>query len=993
MDEIDSIARRRFLKVVGLTGSAALFDQCAPSRSENVIPYFISPDAVTPGIGVYYATTCRQCPAGCGMVVKTINGRITKAEGNPKHPINQGRLCGRGQAAVQAVYNPDRFRQPLLRQPNGTMQAISWPDAETILANALREAKRRGRDRVAWIGELLTGSLDTLSESWLQALHSSRRLFYESFDYEPLRQAGAAAFGRAEIPRYAFERANFVLSFGAEFLETWISNVEFTAGYSRARARRIRDPFGAFACVAPRRSLTALNADVWVPARPGSEALVALAIAHAIVDSGRAHPTAGPHLGWVQPALARFAAEQTTGLTDVAPDSIAALARQFTTATPSLAVGGGVGGTGLRDATLLELATLLLNVLAGNVGESVTYGAGYALDRLATRDDLDRLSHAMSDGEVDVLLVHKANPVLTLPPAAGFASALAHVPFIVSFASGPDETTDYAHLIVPDHHFLEAWGDCRPRAGADGVMQPVAERLFDTRATGDVLIEVANQTDEECARACGRAPWREHVRSQWQGRTSTAQGGERDIEWSEILRTGGRFDADTTSHPVALRDVSPVLNAVRFDEHKPIDGFAFVVTPSMHFYDGRSADEPWLQETPDPVASTVWNGYVALHPDAAKHLGIGEGDGVRVISAHGRLEAAAHITPETRADTIAMPLGYGRSASLHVGGQRGANPVTLLPARAVDGAHACWRVEGVRLERAGGTRRLPVLDAAPAMSRGTMREALAKIVRPDRVDDAHVSPHPPVDFYPPHAHPDHRWGMAIDLNACTGCNACVVACYAENNIAVVGEQFCAQGREMSWIRIERQSHIVAADRGLQRTAHVFMPMLCQQCDEAPCEAVCPVYATYHNPEGLNAQVYVRCIGTRFCSNNCPYKVRRFNWARYAWPAPLGEQLNPDVTVRSAGVTEKCTFCVQRIQAGKLEARREGRAVGDGDITPACAQTCPAEAIVFGDLHDPASRVSRLSGAARGYHALEALNTRPAITYLRRSVPGAGDVGE
>jgi molybdopterin-containing oxidoreductase family iron-sulfur binding subunit len=321
---------------------------------------------------------------------------------------------------------------------------------------------------------------------------------------------------------------------------------------------------------------------------------------------------------------------------------------------------------------------------------------------------------------------------------------------------------------------------------------------------------------------------------------------------------------------------------------------------------------------------------------------------------------------------------------MRAGGGRGTNAIAILPPG--DNFGAVWRMAGIMLRRVSGGRRLIVLQ--PELNASPATPSLAHIVSPARVDvPENVAPKT-VQFYPPHDHPQHRWGMAIDLNACTGCSACVVACYAENNVAVVGPEFCEQGRAMSWIRIERESHKVDAASGLRAPANVFLPMLCQQCDNAPCEAVCPVYATYHNPEGLNAQIYPRCIGTRFCSNNCPYKVRRFNWARYGWQAPLGEQLNPDVTVRSVGVMEKCTFCVQRIEAGKVAAKRGGRPVRDGDIVPACAQTCPADAIVFGDLHDPSSRVSQLASLARGYKALEELNTRPAITYLRRIVPGA-----
>jgi molybdopterin-containing oxidoreductase family iron-sulfur binding subunit len=531
------------------------------------------------------------------------------------------------------------------------------------------------------------------------------------------------------------------------------------------------------------------------------------------------------------------------------------------------------------------------------------------------------------------------------------------VPFLVSFANTPDETTDHAHLVLPDHHFLESWGEYTPRNGVFNLLQPAAAQLLHSRAAGDVLIEVARQVDAETARAFGDQTWLDYLRTRWVGRSpspvdANVTGEQR---WLSDVRAGGRV-VETPGEPVTLRDLSPALQRVTIDSPPPANTYTLVAYPSAHFYDGRGANEPWLREVPDPATKIVWRAWVEVHPDTGRALGIVDGQAVEVESPHGRTQAAAHLTRDVRADTIAMPIGAARSSNLRYAGGRGGNPCVLLPPHAADGAHTAWRVGQVRLRRAPGERLLLRLQAAG-----------------EDLDDHSAAVRPSTGLYAPHSHPEHRWGMAIDLDVCTGCNACVVACYAENNIPTVGEEMCAQGREMSWIRVERR------DAG-------FLPMLCQQCDQAPCESVCPVTATYHNPEGLNAQVYNRCIGTRFCSNNCPYKVRRFNFARPAWPSPLDAQLNPDVTVRSAGVMEKCTFCVQRIQAGKNDAKRDGRALRDGDITPACAQTCPADAIVFGDLHDPGSRVSRLAADARAYHVLGQLNTQPAVTYLRRSRP-------
>ena len=968
--------RRHFLKVAGLGATAALADGCSSKSTTNLIPYLVAADDVVPGVPAYYATTCGGCPAGCGLIAKTIDGRVIKAEGNPRHPIGAGRLCARGQASVQSLYDPDRFRGPSIRTSNAEWQSLTWDEAQALLAGKLREVRERGRGgAVAWLGALQTGSMERLTRDWLAAIGSERRLFYEPFDYAALRRAAELTVGRRAIPAYDFDRANFVLSFGAEFLESWLSPVEFAGAFTRLRQRRASDPFGTFIAVAPRQSMTALNADGWVPAPPGAEVFVALSLVHAIVNrDGGAAPGSAPE---IRSLVAPYAPEATQPATGVLPQTVRDIARQFTSASPSLAVGGSITGGG-ADPVALEAAVLLLNIVAGNIGRTVRFDRACALDALATYTDVLELTRAMAAGQIDVLFVHDANPVYTLPPSAGFGAALDRVPFVVSFARQPDETTAHAHLVLPDHHFLESWGDYSPRAGIEGLRQPAMSPYFFTQAAGDVLLRAARAIGAQPAAAFAPQEYADYVR-----------GSSNDEAWGDALRNGGRFEE---KEPTPAAETTPpnLSSAIAFPpipSRGATGDLALIITTSPQLYDGRDANAAWLQELPDPVTKTVWNGYAEMHPDAARALVVAEGDAVTLVSANGQVSARIHVSAGVHPDAVAVPLGYGRTAPLRNAGGRGPYALALVDGAASAGSLP-WGTTRVKVTRAKGGRRLIVLQAETRAAGEGSRPPLDAIVTPADVAKPHGSDqaHPESDLYTPHEHPEHRWGMAIDLNACTGCSACVVACYAENNVPVVGEVGCADGREMSWIRIERYDAAPRVTRGIHRTGTISLPMLCQQCDEAPCEAVCPVFATYHNPEGLNAQVYARCIGTRYCSNNCPYKVRRFNWARYTWPAPLELQLNPDVTVRSSGVMEKCTFCVQRIQAARNEARRDQRALREGDIIPACAQTCPADAIVFGDLHDPSSRVSRLARDNRAFHVLEELNTRPAISYLKRVAP-------
>jgi molybdopterin-containing oxidoreductase family iron-sulfur binding subunit len=955
--------RRHFFKLVATTSAAAAVGGCGRA-AETLLPQVVPNEQIVPGVPSYYATVCRECPAGCGVLAENNNGRVTKLEGNPDHPVNEGALCIRGQAALQGAYHPDRIAGPRL---NG--KPVSWDDARTALSDKLAAARSAGKGSgIALVSQLENGSLAALMDTFAKALGARPRVAFEPFAYEAIRAANRQAFGRDAIPYYAFEDAHVVLSFGADFIETWLSTVEYSRNFSRMHALK-HGRAGTFIQVEPRQSLTAANADLWVQNTPGTEGLLALAILKAmpadnLADTSFADAVRGIDLE---------AAAKETG---VSVETITAIAHTFASAKPGLAVGGGVAMTG-PNATQTQVAINLLNAAAGNVGKTVRFGADSVFGMASPYKDVAALSEAMTAGEIEVLLLAGGvNPAFTLPGGLKVADAIRKVPFVVSFASLPDETTALAHLVLPDTHWLETWGDYSPRDGVIGLMQPTMSPVRDSRPVGDVLISVGRAvlgTEE----GTGPLPWASYeayIRSAWEPIVGAAG-------WGEALQRGGAWKPPAavavSTAPVGTLAVAPAKL------EGDAAGFALIAYPSLRWYDGRSASRSWLQEAPDPMTQAAWDAWVEVPTAAAKKLGIERGDVVRVKSPHGAIELPAYLSDGIHPGAVAIPIGehympYQIGRYIPAGGAM--NPMALLPST-IDPASGGLAFLSVRvtLEKTGARRPLAVLQAthdqdgreiAQEIELGAARELELRGRAPRHADIP--------SMYPDQVYPNHRWGMSIDLDACVGCSACMIACQAENNVAIVGKPQAAYGRQLHWLRIERWA--------LGDTAHptnIFLPMLCQHCEVAPCEPVCPVFAAYRTDEGLNGQVYNRCVGTRYCANNCPYHVRRFNWYQWEWPEPLDVQLNPDVTVRQLGVMEKCTMCVQRIIEGKDRARDAKRPVRDGDIQTACQQTCPTQAITFGDLKDGGSRVSKLARSPRGYHVLEELGTRSSITYLKK----------
>ncbi len=986
------VDRRHFLKVLGVTSAGvAALGGCSTERVGKLVPYMVQSEQQVPGEPTWYASTCAECDAGCGLHVKTREGRPIKLEGNPDHPVNAGRLCARGQAGLQALYNPDRLKGPMARNAKGGFDPIKWDDAIARLTSRLSAAG----GKFAVINGAAPSTFTTLLADFTAALGGSL-VAYQPFAREPERLANVRTWGVSELAQHDFAAAKYIISFGADFLDTWGPVVEQQRGFADGHGYH-DGTMSRLVYVGPRMSLTGANADEWVSVPAGAEVFVALAMAQQVATSkGNAA---------LATALAGFAPDAVAAKTGLTAAQITAMANDFASAEPSLAVGGGVSAQH-RSAIDLCHAVNLLNIAAGNVGRTVHFGVNAPAS--GGYGDLLAAFGRMGAGQVQVVLVHDANPLYAAPKSGKFAEQFAKVPFKVSTAPILDETAAQCDLLLPNLHSLERWDDHRGRVGIAGVMQPTVEPVFEGMHTGDVLLKVAKAVGGPVAKF-NAASFEEHLRATWRDEILKVPAAQFDGAWRAAVGQGGVYHPPAPGNAPALAAgaLTVTVSAPAFDG---TGDYVFLPYPSAMYLDGRGANKPWLLENPDPITKVTWQSWVEMHPDTAAKIDVREGEIVELTTPHGTLRAPVYVYAGIRPDTLAMPLGLGHTEYGRYARGRGVNALDLVGSADGQGflpyvgSRAAVALTGdyQKLARCDGNPRQLGRGMVQAMSlehaaQGLTPEEAYKAAGNPKVEENTELERKAIDGWAEHREArtslgDYerklpKWGLAVDLSRCTGCSACVTACYAENNLPAVGEAQVLKRREMSWLRIER--YWEGGEDGEPLSVR-FSPVMCQQCNNAPCEPVCPVYASYHTPDGLNGQVYNRCVGTRYCSNNCPFKVRYFNWLKYndmAWPEPLNLQLNPEVTVRARGVMEKCTFCVQRIRHAEFNALLEQREVREGEIVTACAQACPSGAIRFGNQHNADSPMMAWKRDHRGYTMLEETDVEAQVTYLAKVLHG------
>ncbi len=1008
-EKID-VGKRELFKLFGKTsvalGSLAAIQSCVRKpEPQKLIPYLNTPEKIIPGIPYWFATTCSGCPACCGILVKTEDGIPRKVEGNPQNPISAGKTCVRGQAILHQLYSPDRIKKPLVNV-GGKFSEISLEDAISKLVDKLSQTDPK---EVYLITSNITGRTEKFYQDFAQKLGipDENILRWETVSFNHIKVACEKVFSKGAIPIFRLDKSDFIVSFSADFLDVGPSTVLYSRWFVKSHAVDEVEgeaKKGAFVHISPHLNLTGANADKWIRVKAGSEIFVAAYLLNKIIDKlGRFEDLKVDIEGDLQ------------SLAGVDQNEIDRLADFVLTSHSPLFIPPSTGDENLTNLTII---VMLLNYVVGSVDKLVIFEPSFSYEKLATIDDILKFVRKIRDGKVKVLLIiNSYDPVYSIPRSTGFQSALGQVPFVVSFTYHENETIRYSHLVIPDYHALEKWGDSEIIKGIISFYQPVVAPLYkDAMQVEDLLIQVANKLKE------GAYPYKsflEYLKAEYS---------LPDEEWLSALEKGGIFSFnldELEGKPISLNPQLQIRDIVKF-KNKVQDSISLVIYPSYKNYEGRMANSPWIQEFFDPVTRCAWGNVLEVSKDVAEKLGFKNADIAEVEIDGRKFEIPVFVYYGLAYNTVALALGGGHENYGRFATSKGVNPLRYIPMKIDDkSGEISFTVENIRILKTGRRiRRLTTNEGVPRqlkrdiahftlLSQLPMQSFEKKYKDFEKILKKRFPRGDWEKFNRDSGKPNpYRWKMVIDLDKCIGCGACIVACQVENNIPFVGEEEIYRGREITWIRVERylfsEDEILKAKSIHNHKEHnkehnnvennsagevdakfldkvVFVPMMCQHCEYAPCEYVCPVYATVHSSDGLNIQVYNRCVGTRFCANNCPYKVRYFNFYDYYKnvPEPLNYVLNPDVTFRSKGVMEKCSFCVQRINFALQNAKIEKRGVRDGEVIPACAQVCPADAIIFGNGKDENSQVSKTSRSKRADWALKELGAEPSVTYLEK----------
>jgi len=935
-------SRRDFLKFVGFGfATAAVLSSCK-NPVNKAIPYLIKPEDITPGTANHYASTYYDGREYGSILVKVRDGRPIKLEGNELSPISKGASSARVQASVFSLYD-DGGR---IRGPHKKNAPAAWAEIDAeIMAQLNAISAANGKIALLTSSIISPSTLQLISE--FQAKYpGTTHVTYDAISASAILQANQLNFGKQVIPELYFEAAEVIVGVNADFLGTWLSPVEFARQY--AKTRRIRADKKVMSKHFQYEStltLTGSSADYRHSLKPSEEKIF---------------------LANLYDEVAKLAGTQTFNVPPTTHEVKDLAAQLWASRGKSIVVCGS------NDVKTQMIANGI-NYLLHNYGVTIDLIKPFHLLK-GIDEQVITLANDLAAGKIDALLCYQVNPVFDFPEAAKFTDGLKKVKLSLSFATAWDETAKLTQYVCPSDHYLESWNDAEPRDGHLTLAQPAINKLFDTRCFQESLLTWQGTPQD----------YHTYIQKYWEKTYFPQQTLSTSFPsfWTTCLQSGVfDYQVGIIGNISAIEGLSAAFENMSSAEA----GTELYFYESVAMGSGIHGNNPWLQELPDPVSKVTWDNYAAMSPKMAAEMALVEGD---IIKINEKLELPVLVQPGQAYGVIAIALGYGHTEIGAVGNAVGKNAYGLLT---LENGNIQYHAANIKIAKTAEkhsfakSQEHESMEGRPLIRETSLNEWKVNPAAGNEMHEEAVKNS--VSLYPPIEYPIHHWGLMVDLNSCTGCSACLIACQAENNIPVIGKEEVRRKRDMHWIRIDRYYAGEAENPDV-----VFQPVMCQHCDNAPCENVCPVSATTHSTEGLNQMAYNRCIGTKYCINNCPYKVRRFNWFRYAnnEKFPYGTEndlgrmvLNPDVVVRERGVVEKCSFCIQRIQDKKQTAKIEGRPVKDGEVQTACVQSCPPKALVFGDRNDPNSDISKALLDPRNYNLLEELHTLPGVSYMTK----------